>query len=81
MLVVNTFFCLEGIFDLCLSQLPILEETVLVSSIILSGSLITCHFQTVHQGRNYAEQLKTEYCHNDGVVCSVAMADDARHHC
>lgn len=47
--------------------LPMLEESVLLS-IILSGGLIACHFQTIHLGCNYVEQLKTDSCHSSGFI-------------
>lgn len=46
---------------------PMLEESALLS-IILSGGLIACRFQTIHLGCNYVEELKTAFCHSSGVV-------------
>lgn len=80
--VVNVCICLLNIFW-STPLVPMSEESALLG-IILSGGLIACRFQTIHQGCNYAEQLKTDFCHSRGGVTSheaLTCCGDARGQC
>lgn len=65
----NVCFCLPG--DLwCAPLVSEPEESALLLGIALSGALIACRFQTIHQGCNYVEEVKTASCHSGGATAS-----------